>query len=128
MAYGVGKFPHISRNISRAKLTSALQVLFEHGPKSVFGGLTRKVLVLLVLASFLAFLAFADSTRSGVAGASDQQNGELNEEINRTLAVIDARPDYAGAWVKLSVLHEQMGKPALARGAIETAKELNPNF
>lgn len=104
MAHGVGKFPHISRNIPRTF------VLF------------------LVLVAFLAFLAFADGAKSQVAGASTDQNEELNEEINRTLSVIEARPDYAGAWVKLSVLYEQIGEPELASGAMETAKELNPNF
>ena len=49
----------------------------------------------------------------------------VEKEIADTKKVLEARPDYAAAWIKLGTLYESIGKYDLAREAREKAKGLN---
>lgn len=103
MAYGVDKLPHIFRSIPRI------------------------VLVFLILALFS--LAVLYGQRGPVVkGTGIEVDDVLESEIQKTLDVIEKRPDYAGAWIRLAVLYEQIGEKELAVKALDTAEELNPDL
>lgn len=88
----------------------------------------RIILVLLIIAAFGMSIAMSDSARESVKGTKVSENEPIQREVEMTLAVIEQRPDYAGAWLRLSVLYEQIGELELAKGALETAKKLNPDL
>ncbi|MDP2632935.1 MAG: hypothetical protein Q8P25_04425 [Candidatus Curtissbacteria bacterium] len=98
----------------------------------------RIILILLIVASFGMALAMGDESKnSKVLGLSGEQpdlsnstiNREgINEEIKRTKAVLTARPDYVAAWLRLSVLYEQIGENSLAEEARERARSLTPDL
>lgn len=87
----------------------------------------RLIFVLLILASFGMAIASVDEREDQVKGVKDE-NRVLSEEIDRTLKVVAMRPDYAAAWIKLSVLYEQVGDSENAKRALENAKRLNPDL
>lgn len=138
--------PQIFRNIPRIKLTSRLSVLFGHDSKSVFGGLARilMAIVILVAAVFvwyknLNFVQNLDSRFARIQNPQKQQSSQVlgeetevrvdvREEIARTKAVLESRPDYAAAWLRLAILYEQMGEIELAADARNTAVKLNPDL
>ena len=91
-------FPHILRSISRIAI------------------------VLFIVAGFGMAIA-------GVGRKEEEVKNEIYaEEINKTIKVIEERPDYAGAWVRLSVLYNQVGETMLSEKALENAKRLNPDL
>lgn len=49
-------------------------------------------------------------------------------EIEKTRAIIERRPDYAAAWLRLAVLYEQIGEVRLAGEARDYAGRLNPDL
>lgn len=89
-----------------------------------------RIIIITVILSFFALAVVAESNNSGtdVKGVSNINRDEVNLEIDNTLSVIKARPDYAGAWIRLSVLYEQIGQSDLAKKAMEAAKRLNPDL
>ncbi|MBI3283082.1 hypothetical protein HYZ70_03345 [Candidatus Curtissbacteria bacterium] len=103
MAESIAEFPHISRTIYRI------------------------VVALLIVAGFLVAVFASFGTEGMVQGASDEKQ-VLASEIAKTLEVIENRPDYAGAWVRLSILYELLGEEELAKEALGTAKKLHPDF
>lgn len=88
----------------------------------------RFILVLVIIAAFGMSIAVSEGERDSVKGTKVSENEPVQVEIERTLAVIDQRPDYAGAWLRLSVLYEQIGEMKLSKSALETAKKLNPDL
>ena len=97
-------FPHILRSISRIAI------------------------VLFIVAGFGMAIAGVGRKEEKVKGASEVKNEIYAEEINKTIKVIEERPDYAGAWVRLSVLYNQVGETMLSEKALENAKRLNPDL
>jgi hypothetical protein len=87
----------------------------------------RMTMVILILALFV-FFASLGTEGQNVQGATDERDSEVAFEIEKTLKVIGDRPDYAGAWVRLSILYEEIGEMELAKTSYETAKELNPDL
>jgi len=88
----------------------------------------RIILVLVIIAGFGMALAGIKSERSQVKGVKAQEAEYLKDEIDKTRKVIAKQPGYADAWVKLSVLYEQIGETELSKRAMETAKKLNPDL
>lgn len=92
----------------------------------------RIVLVLLIIAAFGMAIAKVPSqpkvqeSKNSVKGARSFNEQILNDEIEKTLKVVQERPDYAGAWVRLSVLYDQVGEVDKSKSALETALRLNP--
>ena len=86
--------------------------------------ISRIVIGLLIIAGFGMAISGVGSARSNVKGARDEAKSQVVEEINRTIKVVEARPDYAGAWLRLSVLYEQLGDIELSKRALENAKQL----
>jgi len=52
----------------------------------------------------------------------------IQEEISKTQEILKIRPDYSAAWLRLSVLYDQLGENNLAREAKENAQKLNPDL
>src|SRR3989344_8095143 len=52
----------------------------------------------------------------------------IQEEISKTQEILKNRPDYSAAWLRLSVLYDQLGENNLAREAKENAQKLNPDL
>ena len=52
----------------------------------------------------------------------------IQEEIAKTQEILKNRPDYSAAWLRLSVLYDQLGENNLAREAKENAQKLNPDL
>ena len=52
----------------------------------------------------------------------------IQEEIAKTQEILKIRPDYGAAWLRLSVLYNQLGENNLAREAKENAQKLNPDL
>jgi len=57
---------------------------------------------------------------------SDLEN--LDAEIVKTKEVLSKRPDYATAWLKLSILYKQIGENEMSETARVEAIRLNPNL
>lgn len=119
MAKSISKFPHISRSISRISLLLDINYSFRVVSRVVLA------LIIFTASGFVILTRVNDAGR--VQGVSDQRQ-LLIDEITKTLQVVEDRPDYAGAWNKLSVLYEQVGETALAKDAHEIAKRLDPDF
>lgn len=49
----------------------------------------------------------------------------IQEEIAKTQEILKARPDYSAAWLRLSILYDQLGEKELAKVAKEKALKLN---
>lgn len=65
--------------------------------------------------------------RPQILGAETRANlVYANEEIERLVKVLGERPDYVAAWLRLSILYEQIGETDLAAQAREKARELDP--
>lgn len=98
-----------------------------------FRTIPRIILALLIIASFGLAISRGTSLKdSKVLGSSSNSSVEatidrkiIDEEIKKTQEVIRLRPDYAGAWVRLSVLYEQIGEFELATQAKEIANKLD---
>ena len=94
---------------------------------------TVRLLVVLLILGFASLVIFSnrsDDNSQDVLG-SRETNADLVDaqgEISRLLSVIEQRPDYAAAWLRLSVLYDQLGENDLAQQARETARRLNPNL
>lgn len=97
----------------------------------------RIILVFLIVASFDLALNKGENKSDKVLGLSTEQAAlndltidrqAVEQEINRTQAVLTARPDYVAAWVRLSILYEQIGESNLAVQARERARILNADF
>lgn len=98
----------------------------------------RIVLVLLILAAFgMAISEKPNPSKRKVLGQQTKMEGKndlmidkeaIDAEIKKTRDVIYARPDYAGAWLRLSVLYEGLGESDLAEQSRETAKNLDPDL
>ena len=88
----------------------------------------RILLVLLILASFGMMISQTSNKKPdkvlGAKQISSVDRGELEAEIRKTKEVIVARPDYAGAWMRLSVLYKEIGEYDLAAQAEKTADNL----
>ncbi|MBI2012525.1 hypothetical protein HYS90_01195 [Candidatus Curtissbacteria bacterium] len=48
---------------------------------------------------------------------------EIDQQIPKTLEVLEERPDYAAAWLRLSMLYKQKGEDSLAEDALREAKK-----
>jgi len=90
--------------------------------------ISRMILVFTILGIFGFLLITKSQTEAQIKGARSENRDQIKSEIDKTLKVINERPDYAGAWIKLSVLYEQIGEMELARKASEAAQKLNPNL
>lgn len=87
----------------------------------------RIIFVGIILASFGMAIFGVDEKGGAVKGVkADKQM--LSVEIEKTLKVVEMRPDYAAAWTRLSVLYEQMGDSENAQRARDNAKKLNPDL
>lgn len=100
-------FPQNLRNISRivvcfAVLSAAVFV----GHQSSFEGRDPEVLGMETIDSGL----------------------DVWREIEKTRAIIERRPDYAAAWLRLAVLYEQVGENELASIAREQVNRLSPDL
>ena len=51
----------------------------------------------------------------------------IQEEIAKTIEILKIRPDYSTAWLRLSILYDQLGENNLAKEAKEKALKLNSN-
>ena len=51
----------------------------------------------------------------------------IQEEIAKTQEILKTRPDYSAAWLRLSILYDQLGEKDLAKVAKEKALKLNSN-
>lgn len=107
-----------------------------------FPALLRLVLALVIVASFGVSYArniegvgngqnnsgqkpmSKNSTDEAVLGDSTK----LREEIDRTKKILIVRPDYLDAWIKLSILYEQLGDIESSQEAKNKAVSLNPNL
>lgn len=88
------------------------------------------VVMILALCSLVIFSNQEDDNWEDVLG-SRMTNANLVDaqgEISRLLNVIEQRPDYAAAWLRLSVLYEQLGENDLAEQARGRARRLNPDL
>lgn len=101
------KSPQISRNISR-------------------------IVVCLAILSSLVFVWYQSSFEGKnprVLGTETQdQDIDVFLEIERTRRILETRPDYAAAWLRLAVLYEQIGELQLAGEARDYAGRLNPDL
>ena len=61
-------------------------------------------------------------------GLINQDIGQNKEEIQKILKTLEARPDYAAAWISLGILYEQIGEVNLSKMAKEKAKALNSDL
>jgi len=52
----------------------------------------------------------------------------IQEEIAKTQEILKIRPDYSAAWLRLSILYDQLGENDLAKEAKEKALKLNSNL
>ena len=52
----------------------------------------------------------------------------IQEEIAKTIEILKIRPDYSTAWLRLSILYDQLGENNLAKEAKEKALKLNSNL
>ena len=99
--------PQISRNISR-------------------------IVVCLGILSSLVFVWYQSSFEGEipqVLGTGNNDDGvDVLLEIEKTRAIIEKRPDYAAAWLRLAVLYEQIGEVQLAGEARDYAGRLNPDL
>ena len=112
--------PHFYRNIPRISHTLDVNI------PNVF----RLILALLIVAAFGMYISTIRISK--VKGAKTQtldlrQSEFLQNEIEKTVKVTQNRPDYAGAWLRLSVLYEEMGDNEKANAARATAQRLNPD-
>lgn len=95
-------------------------------------GLASRIFAVILILGFASLVIFsnqADDNLQDVLG-SRETNADLVDaqgEISRLLSVIEKRPDYAAAWLRLSVLYDQLGESDLAEQARETAQRLNSN-
>ena len=48
---------------------------------------------------------------------------EIDQQISKTLEVLGERPDYAAAWLRLSMLYKQKGEDSQAQDALREAKK-----
>lgn len=90
----------------------------------------RIILVLLIVAAFGMYLSTIKIAK--VKGVKTQninreENEFLKREIERTIKVTQERPDYAGAWLRLSILYERIGETDKANEARITAQRFNPD-
>lgn len=53
---------------------------------------------------------------------------KIERELEVTKRVLETRPDYAGAWIRLALIYEQLGNAKLADEARSRARRLNPEF
>ena len=51
----------------------------------------------------------------------------IQEEIAKTIEILKIRPDYSAAWLRLSVLYDQLGENDLEKEEKEKALKLNSN-
>ncbi|MCR4324688.1 MAG: hypothetical protein NUV69_03290 [Candidatus Curtissbacteria bacterium] len=102
--------PHIFRIISRIFLVLLLLVLF---------------FIVFLLPNIKVF----DSTEKVQGGSiTDEDREYLNGEIEKTLDIVSARPDYSQAWLRLSVLYERVGDMDSSKRALDESKRLNPDL
>ena len=85
----------------------------------------RILLVLLILGLFLSL--FNNKVKGDRIELPSDKRAVL-EEIQRTEEIVEDRPDYAVAWLRLSILYETVGEFGAASVARETAKKLNPDL
>jgi len=63
---------------------------------------------------------------AGLLSTLDEKNShEIIDQISKTREILHIRPDYAAAWLRLSVLYQKTQEDELANQALETAKKLN---
>lgn len=87
------------------------------------------VIVILGVAALLMLPTEVNDEKPQVLGAETPAKlVYANEEIERLVKVLGERPDYAAAWLRLSILYEQIGESDLALEAREKARDLNPDF
>lgn len=53
---------------------------------------------------------------------------QIEQELALTKRVLEARPDYAGAWTRLALIYDQLGEDKLAVEARNRARSLNPEL
>lgn len=64
----------------------------------------------------------------GSLNLAQDKNFAIKADIEKTLKVLNERPDYAIAWLRLSVLYGQIGDNKQADVARENARKLNPDL
>lgn len=114
------EFPHNLRSISRT--SSSLPRLRA----------TSRIVVCFAILASLVFVwyqsSFKGKTPQVLGTESTDGDVDVWQEIERTRAIIERRPDYAAAWLRLATLYEQMGEIELAADAWNTAVKLNPDL
>lgn len=58
----------------------------------------------------------------------NQNNSQLIAQIEKVNNILVARPDYAAAWLKLSILYRDWGDNQLADSALDRAKKFSLGF
>lgn len=53
---------------------------------------------------------------------------QIEQELALTKRVLETRPDYAGAWMRLAIIYDQLGEDELAIEARNRARKLNPEL
>ena len=91
-----------------------------------------RIVVCLAILSSLVFVWYQSSFEGKipqVLGTENNDDGvDVWQEIEKTRAIIEKRPDYAAAWLRLAVLYEQIGELQLAGEARDYAGRLNPDL
>lgn len=121
-------FVNIYRNIN-AKITASLRLRrIDVNTSHLFDIFLKVFGVIVVIASLVYVVGYhrkIDIKTLGVKTSEMVNRQEIEDEIKKTQAVLTARPDYVAAWIRLSVLYEQIGESDLAEEARERAKNLN---
>ena len=90
------------------------------------------IIIVCVFLSLVIVKVQAGNTRqdldfvslNGESEISKERLKYLSAELETTLGVLDARPDYRGAWERLSEIYLELGEWDLARQAKEKADSL----
>lgn len=87
------------------------------------------VIVILGVVGLLMLPGEVNDNQEQVLGEAASVNlVYASEEIERLVKVLGERPDYAAAWLRLSILYEQLGDNYKATEARITAKKLTGDF
>ena len=127
------KYPHFFRVISRISRTFDVNI-----PRTL--QVVSRTFVIVAILSSVGFIWYSSELQSGFnegLGAKVEKQETMDvqvesvdawQEIERTLSILEQRPDYAAAWLRLAVLYEQVGELELAREARDYTNRLNPDL